>query len=180
MIPVEIDYSILGEVYHTSAWFGHLLLEKWFDIVLVLIGYWLAKHHVENTVHKFTKRRAAADVQIAFNKLLNQLCFDIKNKTFGTPESARKFQATCFEYRTVLACYLSLGLHFDDLQKEIAKIRDAQNQQDLKLLQTSIFDAVNAHLRADGFLKSDEFISVDVINNWPQNSAKSRRNGCGS
>jgi hypothetical protein len=55
MIPTpEMHYSWLGFAYALLCALGQLFVEKWFDIVLAaagtLLGYSLAKHHIEHFV----------------------------------------------------------------------------------------------------------------------------------
>jgi hypothetical protein len=63
MTPIEMHYSWLGFVYQATAWLGQRLAEKWFDVVLALLGtlfgYWIAKRHLEHFVSGIVKRMDA-------------------------------------------------------------------------------------------------------------------------
>lgn len=55
-----MHYSWIGSVYQATAWLGQHLAEKWFDVVLALLGtvfgYWLAKRHLEHFVSSIVEK----------------------------------------------------------------------------------------------------------------------------
>ena len=58
-----MHYSWIGFVYQATAWLGQRLAEKWFDMVLALLGtlfgYWLAKRHLEHFVSGIVEKMDA-------------------------------------------------------------------------------------------------------------------------
>jgi hypothetical protein len=38
MTAIEMHYSWIGFVYGATAWLGQRIAEKWFDVVLALLG----------------------------------------------------------------------------------------------------------------------------------------------
>jgi len=81
MPPIEMHYSWIGFVYHAMAWLGERLAEKWFDVVLALlgtlVGYWLAKRHLEHfvsgIVDKMDAKYLDLNRQIAFRKAVTTM-----------------------------------------------------------------------------------------------------------
>lgn len=76
MTPIEMHYSWIGLFYQATAWLGQRLAEKWFDVVLALLGtlfgYWLAKQHLEHfvsgIVNKMDAKYIELNRQIAFHR----------------------------------------------------------------------------------------------------------------
>ncbi|MGH9736307.1 MAG: hypothetical protein ACRD8A_17180 [Candidatus Acidiferrales bacterium] len=76
MTPIEMNYSWIGLFYHATAWLGQRLAEKWLDVVFALLGtllgYWLAKRHLEHFVSAIVEKMGAKYLdlnrQIAFHK----------------------------------------------------------------------------------------------------------------
>jgi hypothetical protein len=76
MTPIEMHCSWIGFVYQATASLGQRFAEKWFDVVLALLGtlfgYWLAKGHLEHFVSGIVKDMNAEYLdfnrQIAFRK----------------------------------------------------------------------------------------------------------------
>src|SRR5580704_9146960 len=76
MTPIEMHSSWMVFVYRATAWLGQLVAQKWFDVVLALLGtllgYWLAKRHLEHFVSGIVERMDAnyldLNRQIAFRK----------------------------------------------------------------------------------------------------------------
>lgn len=76
MTPTEMHYSWIGLVYWAIAWSGQRLAEKWSDVVLALLGtllgYWLAKRHLEHFVSDIVDKMDAKYLdlnrQIAFRR----------------------------------------------------------------------------------------------------------------
>ncbi len=54
MTQIEMHHSGIDFLCQATAWLGQHLAEKWFDVVLALLGtlfgYWLAKRHLEHFV----------------------------------------------------------------------------------------------------------------------------------
>jgi hypothetical protein len=81
MTPIEMHYSWFGFVYQATAWFGQRLAEKWFDVVLALIGtlfgYCLAKRHLERFVSGIVEKMDAKYLdlnrQIAFRRAVTAM-----------------------------------------------------------------------------------------------------------
>jgi hypothetical protein len=76
-----MHYSWIGFVYQATAWLGQRLAEKWFDIVVVLLGtlfgYWLAKRHIEHfvvgIVGKMDAKYLDLNRQIAFRRAVTAM-----------------------------------------------------------------------------------------------------------
>ena len=76
MTPIEMHYSWIGFVYQAMASLGPRLAEKWFDVVLALLGtllgYWLAKRHLEHFVSGIVEKTDAKYLdlnrQVAFHR----------------------------------------------------------------------------------------------------------------
>ncbi len=81
MTPVEMHYSCIGFVYQATAWLGQRLAEKWFDVVLALLGtlfgYWLAKRHLEHFVSGIVEKTDAKYLdlnrQVAFHRAVTAM-----------------------------------------------------------------------------------------------------------
>ena len=63
MTQIEMHYSWIGFIYQATAWLGQRLAEKWFDVLLAvlgtLVGYWLAKRHLEHFVSGIVEKMDA-------------------------------------------------------------------------------------------------------------------------
>lgn len=76
MTPTEMHYSWIGLLYQATTWLGQRLAEKWFDVVLALLGtllgYWLAKRHLEHFVSGIVEKMDAKYLdlnrQVAFRR----------------------------------------------------------------------------------------------------------------
>src|SRR5579859_252957 len=81
MTPIEMHYSWIGFAYQATAWSGQRLAEKWFDIVLVVLGTWfgyrLAKRHLEHFVSETVKKMDAKYLdlnrQMAFQRAVTAM-----------------------------------------------------------------------------------------------------------
>jgi hypothetical protein len=79
--PIEMHYSWIGFGYQATAWLGQRLAEKWFDVVLALLGtlfgYWLAKRHLEHfvsqTVKKIDAKYLDLNRQMAFQRAVTAM-----------------------------------------------------------------------------------------------------------
>jgi hypothetical protein len=80
-MPIEMHYSWIGFVYQATAWLGQRLAEKWFYVVLALLGtlfgYWLAKLHLEHfvsgIVNKMDAKYLDLNRQMAFHRAVNAM-----------------------------------------------------------------------------------------------------------
>ncbi|SRR5260370_6148429 len=81
MTPIEMHYSWIGFVYQATAWLGQRLAEKWFDVVLALLGtlfgYWLARRHLEHFVSDIVEKMDAKYLdlnrQLAFRRAVTAM-----------------------------------------------------------------------------------------------------------
>jgi hypothetical protein len=76
MTRIEMHYSWIGFIYQTTAWLGQRLAERWFDVVLAILGtlfgYWLAKRHLElfvsGIVEKINAKYLDLNRQVVFRR----------------------------------------------------------------------------------------------------------------
>jgi len=81
MTPIEMHYSWIGFVYQAMAWLVQLLAEKWFDVVLAVLGTWLGyslakwhlEHFVSGIVTKMDAKYLNLNRQMAFHRAVNAM-----------------------------------------------------------------------------------------------------------
>jgi hypothetical protein len=77
MTPIGMEYSYLGLAYHDAVVVGQFLFEKSFDVLLAtagtLLGFWLAKRHIEDLVEKTITKMMNLNREMSFHRAVNAM-----------------------------------------------------------------------------------------------------------